>query len=317
MAGSNLRDMAQATGQGYGNLMQLGQQAFGPVQQQQGIAGQIPNATEAANSYLGNVNQAESGRATWRGAPQHYADANGARHRRHQRTEHHRQSRGAGQQVVDAALAAPAQFQSEIYDRAVRDARPAIAASYSARGLGQSGAAARGEQDSVQRLADDFAQQAVQARIGALNAAANASGSAASQAIGAQQAAIGRGQLGLGYGQLGHDYDTLQGQLYGQQGQLGLQGSQMPGQILQQMQQVAGAPLDAMTQAAQLQMAPLQLAGAGGQVYSQGLNLPLEYQQALYNLTRDPSKSFLNSLAGTQQSSSKADVRGIFGIPKS
>jgi hypothetical protein len=102
-----------------------------------------------------------------------------------------------------------------------------------------------------------------------------------------------------------------------QEGQLGLQASQMPGQILQQMQQVAGAPLDAMTQAAQLQMAPLQLAGLGGQVYSQGLNLPLEYQQALYNLTRDPSKAFLNSLAGTQQSSSKADVRGLFGIPKS
>lgn len=267
-AGMQTRELAaQGTSQGYGNLMNMASQAWGPVGQTQQIAGLIPQGMDTANYYLQGVTGATRGN-----------NIMGAQ--------------GAGQQVVDAALGAPAQFQSEIYNRAVKDATPYLRAASSSRGLGRSGQAARSEQDGVQRITDEFAREAVQARIGALNAAASASGAAASQAIGAQQAALGRGQLGL-------------------------QASQAPGQIMQQFQNVAQSPLDALTAAAGLQTQPLQLAALGSQLYNQGLQMPLDYQRDVYDFTRAPSMALLQALAGQQQSTSKNDYRGLFGMPKS
>jgi hypothetical protein len=266
-AGSNIRDMAaQGTGYGYGALMDLAQRAFGPVGQTQGIAGMAPDAMEASNYYLQGVTGAAKG-----------SNVQGAM--------------GAGQQVVDKALAAYQAMPAEAYQRVVAEGLPEVRASYSSRGLGASGGAARGEQDYIQRTRDQLYQQDVANQIAALQSGAAASGAAASQAIGAQQAALGRGQLGLA-------------------------ASQAPGQILGQFQQVATSPLDAMIAAAGLQSQPLQLAGAGGQVYSQGLNLPLEYQQAIYEFTRDPAKTIMGALSGVQQNSSKGQYRTIGGIPK-
>lgn len=178
--------------------------------------------------------------------------------------------------------AAPAQFQTDIYNRALKDALPTVTASYSSRGLGTSGAAARGEQDFTQRLTDQFAQEAIQNRLAALGVAAQAqngvfsgagagAGAAASQAIGAQNAAVARGQLGLGAA------NAIPGQLGG-------------------FQDVAGAPLGYMGQLAALQGAPLDLVGQGLNLYGQGMQLPFQYQQALYNFTRQPQLDLLSQL---------------------
>jgi hypothetical protein len=266
-AGSQLRQLAgESTGYGYNALMDMAQRAFGPVGQTAELAGMIPGGMDAANYYLQGVTGAAKGQ-----------NVEGAM--------------GAGQQVVDAALGAYKAMPSDAYQRVVAEGLPEVRASYSARGLGTSGGAARGEQDYIQRTRDQLYQQDVANQIAALNSGAAASGAAASQAIGAQQAALGRGQLGLA-------------------------ASQAPGQILGQFSQVAASPLDALLAAAGLQSKPLEIAMGGGQAYSQGLNLPLDYQKALYEFTRDPSKTLLGSLSGTQQSKGNAEYRGLGGIPK-
>lgn len=248
---------ADATNQGYGNLMTLAGQGFEPYGNVLTMSRLAPQGLDASNYFLS------------RGAMPGVQGTNvmGAQ--------------GAGQQVVDAALGAYKALPPEAYARVVQEGLPEVRASYSARGLGTSGEAARGEQDYIQRTRDALHQQDVANQIAALQAGAGASGAAASQAIGAQNAAIGRGQLGL-------------------------QSSYAPGSILGQFQDVAGAPLGAATQLAGLQGLPLSLAGQGLDLYSQGLQLPLAYQQALYNFTRQPQTDLLGALAGTLQGNSKS-----------
>jgi hypothetical protein len=233
---------------------------------------------------------------------------------------------GAGQQVVDAALGpmgsrvvdaalgpmgtmirdqalqASTEFGPQMFQRVVQDALPEVRAAYGVRGLGTSGGAALGEQEYIQRVRDDLAQAEIdnrlqalgianQANLGALGtaataqngllgAAASGASSAASQAIGAQNAAIGRGQLGLGAAQ------SIPGMLSG-------------------FQDVTGAPLGLMGQVAALQGLPLGLAGQGLDLYTQGLMLPMQYQQALYNFTRQPQLDLLSALSGTNVGQSR------------
>lgn len=243
---------AGATQQGYDNLMALGAQGWGPLQQMQGMAGLAPQGMDASNYFLNHgVTPAVQG-----------GNVQGAM--------------GAGQQVVDASLKTAQQLPGEAYQRVVADALPEVRSSYSARGLGSSGEAARGEQDYIARTRDNLFQQDVANQVAALGTGASASGAAASQAIGAQNAAIGRGQLGY-------------------------QAAHAPGDILSQFQGIAGAPLDAMQQFAGLQGAPLGLVGQGLDLYNQGLSLPLQYQQQLYNFTRSPGLDMLGAMSGTQQ----------------
>lgn len=270
---------AAATQQGYDNLMALGGHGWNTLNAVNGLAGLVPNGLEASNYYLNRgVTPAMQG-----------ANVQGATGAGQQLVDY--ALSGAGSRVVDAALAAPAQFQTDIYNRALKDALPTVTASYSSRGLGTSGAAARGEQDFTQRLTDQFAQEAIQNRLAALGVAAQAqngvfsgagagAGAAASQAIGAQNAAVARGQLGLGAA------NAIPGQLGG-------------------FQEVAGAPLGYMGQFAGLQGAPLDLVGQGLNLYGQGMQLPFQYQQALYNFTRQPQLDLLTQLSGTQQSNAR------------
>lgn len=251
LAGSQTRQLgADATSQGYNSLMALGGNVWGPLAQTQQIAGLAGPGMDVANYYLQGVNRASGG-----------TNVQGAM--------------GAGQQVVDAALGAYRALPAEAYQRVVQDALPEVRSSYSARGLGTSGEAARGEQDYIQRTRDALHQQDVANQIAALGTGASAAGAAASQAIGAQQAAIGRGNLGL-------------------------QASYAPGNILEQFQGLAGNQLGYMGQAAGLQGAPLSLLGQGLDLYGNALGLPLQYQQALYNFTRQPQLDLLSQLSGTQ-----------------
>ena len=164
---------AGAMNQGYGNLMTLAGQGWGPLGNTMNLANLVPQAMDASNYFLNRgVTPAMQG-----------TNVQGAM--------------GAGQQVVDAALGAYRALPADAYRRVVQEGLPEVRASYGARGLGLSGEAARGEQDYIQRTRDQLHQQDVANQIAALQAGANASSAAASQAIGAQQAAIGRGNLGL------------------------------------------------------------------------------------------------------------------------
>ena len=121
------------TGQGYGNTSDLAQQAmqFGP--QIQNTLGLQNNALAAANYYAQQMAPAIQGR-----------NVGG--------------QTGAGQQVMNAGLNFGADLQ-DIQNRAIAQGLPQVRASYSARGLGTSGQAALGEQDYIQRISDQMAQE--------------------------------------------------------------------------------------------------------------------------------------------------------------
>lgn len=187
---------------------------------------------------------------------------------------------GAGQQVVDAALGAYRALPEDAYRRVVQQGLPEVRAASSARGLGLSGMAQRSEEDYIQRTRDALHQQDVANQIAALQAGAGASGAAASQAIGAQNAAIGRGQLGL------------------------QAANAVPG-IMSGFQDVTGAPLGQLGMLGALQQAPMSALGQGLDLYTQALGLPLQYQQALYNFTRQPQLDLLSQISGTQVGQSR------------
>jgi hypothetical protein len=318
---------AGATYQGYGNLMDYAQQAGGPVDQMMGLAGQVPGAYGQAQASYGNLPGAQANLWNQFAQGQQYGNTLGNSLERFGAGlpgqgagaiggQNVQNAMGAGQQVVNAALGAYHQMPADAYERVVQEGLPDVRASYSARGLGTSGEAARGEQDYIQRVRDELYQKDVANQIAALQTGASAASPAAAQAIGAQQAAIGRGQLGLGYGELGLNTLGQQSQTglgYGQlglqqmmgQGQLAGQGALLPGQMLGGLQDVAGAPLGSLQQAAALQGLPLGLVGQGLNLYNAGLNMPLQYQQALYNYTRQPQLDLLTQLTGTQQGQSR------------
>jgi hypothetical protein len=198
---------------------------------------------------------------------------------------------GAGQQVVDAALSAYRALPAEAYQRVVQEGLPEVRAASSARGLGSSGQAARNEEDYIQRTRDDLYQKDVANQIAALGTGAAASGAAASQAIGAQNAAIGRGQLGM------------------------QAANAIPG-IMGAFQDVTGQPLGMMGQMAAMQGLPLDLVNQGLSTFASSLGLPLQYQQALYNYTRQPQLDLLSQLTGTQTGQSRGWNASIGGGSK-
>lgn len=181
---------------------------------------------------------------------------------------------GKSLQVADAALNAQANWQKDIYDRAIADARPAVAASYSARGLGSSGMAARGEQDAIQRITDDMTQRDVQNRINSLGVAASAAGNAGQEGVGWGNVGVGWGNVGLGRGNLAMEATRLPAQVQGQfiQNQLAAQ---------------------------QGQANPMALLGQGSQLFNMGLQMPMQSFQNIYNTSRAPLQLGVNLLGGT------------------
>lgn len=189
--------------------------------------------------------------------------------------------------VTNAALGAAENvgIDSDLYRRAADLLRPEVRAAFSSRGLGASGNAVREESNQLQQLADQFAIRAAEDRARLLGVAASAAGPEASQ--------------------------------YGAQLQAATVLPQLPGQILQQLQGVAGAPLDAATVAAALQGQPVALASVGANLYQMGLQMGIEPQRLVYEFTRDPQKTLLSVLAGTRLSQgTDTDYRGLGGIPK-
>ena len=196
----------------------------------------------------------------------------------------------SGQNIIGKARRGPASrrcrarspraIPTEIYDRAVRDARPAIAARIP-RAASTIGAAARGEQ-TAQRLADDFAQQAVQARS-AHSTPPRTRPPAASQRSARSKPRSASGQLGLGYGQLGHDYDTPRVSSTASRGHGS--ASRLADAGPDPATDAAGRGRPARCHDARRRSSRWRCSssrGRRGPSLLAGLNLPLEYQQALY-----------------------------------
>jgi hypothetical protein len=255
---------ADSLAQGYGQSQWLANQGFGQHDQIGALLGLQTPAFGVANQYAQGLMPAIQGSNV--GGPS-----------------------GAGNRVVDAGLNFGFDVDA-IQQRAIAQGLPQVRASYSARGLGTSGEAARGEQDYVQRISDEMAQQAIQARLGGLNAAAAASGPASSEAV-------GFGNIGLG------------------RGQLALQGAQMPGDVLNQFLQGQQYGLQGLGMAQQLQGYPQQLLGTGMSNFFNAYNAPLQGFQNFAQTARWPlnqAAAFMSGVAGTK---SEPVFTGFAGIP--
>lgn len=257
---------ADALNQGYGNAMWGAQAGFNQGLNQANLYNTlVPNVLQASNYYLNQgVTPAIQGKFS--SGPS-----------------------GAGNRVVDAGLGFGADV-SAIQRRAIAEGLPQVRASYSARGLGLGGEAARGEQDYVQRISDAMAQQAIDARLGGLQAAAAAAGPAASEAV-------GFGNIGLG------------------RGQLGLQAAQAPFDIMGSMINGNNAALQGLNLGQQMQGYPQQLMAAGMNNYFNGFNLPLQAFQNFIQTQRYPQNQAMTFLGGTAGTASSPVFTGIFGIP--
>lgn len=257
---------ADALAQGYGNAMWGAQAGHNQALNQANLYNTlVPNLLQSSNYYLNQgVTPAIQGKFS--SGPS-----------------------GAGNRVVDAGLGFGADVAA-IQRRAIAEGLPQVRASYSARGLGTSGEAARGEQDYVQRISDALAQQAIDAKLGGLQAAAAASGSAASEAV-------GFGNIGLG------------------RGQLGLQAAQAPFDIMGSMLAGNNAALQGLGMGQQMQGYPQQLMGMGMQNYFNGWNLPLQAFQNYIQTQRYPQNQAMTLLGGTAGTASQPVFTGIVGLP--
>lgn len=266
------------TGQGYMNTSNLGNagmmNAFGAggiPGMSQNTLGLQNNALQAANYYAQQLAPALQGRNMGGGS-------------------------GAGQQVMNAAQGFNTKELADIQQRAIAEGLPQVRASYSSRGLGLGGEAARGEQDYVQRISDQMAQEAIQARLQGLGVMAQGANTAANEA-----AAFGN--IGLG------------------RGNLALQGAQMPQAVLNQMLQGQGLGLqnygqygNLLAQAGQQQFQPLQLAGLGAGVWGQGQQFPLDYTNTLFAATRQPFNWLANFINGVPNIGDSGQKEGFLGI---
>lgn len=252
------------------------------------LRGLSSQATENAynqNSYMAGqaANLLMSPNYDWMGAANHYAQGIDSAVKGQNGTNGGSFGpSGLSERVANAALGAQPQWQSDIYNRAIADARPQVRSAFSARGLGGSGAAARGEDDAIQRITDQQAQQDVQNRIGALGVASQAAGQAGQES--------GQwGQIGLG------------------RGQLSLAASQMPGQI-------QGQFLANLLQGQQAQGGPMNALGTGTQLFQQGLQMPLQTFNNLYQTSRAPQTTAVNLLGGSAGTFNNP-IGGKMGIP--
>lgn len=266
------------SGQGYQNTSFLADQGRGTAQWATGILPQTMdtlglqnNALAAANYYAQQLAPAIRGSNMGGGT-------------------------GAGQQVMSAAQNFNTNELADIQRRAIAEGLPQVRASYSARGLGTSGEAARGEQDYVQRISDQMAQEAIQARLQGLGIMSQGASTAANEA--AQF-----GNIGLG------------------RGNLALQGSQLPMNVLNQMLQGQGLGMQNFNQmgqlqslAGQMQFQPLQLAGLGAGVWGQGMQFPLDYTNTLFAASRQPFNWLANFINGVPNVGSSGQSEGFLGI---
>lgn len=135
-----------------------------------------------------------------------------------------------------------------------------INADFSSKGLGSSGASSAAISTGVGNLADQFAERQFQEQ----NQAQNTLGSLGSQFA-----------------------------------NTGVAGAQLPGQIYGQFMQGANLGQNALGQAGQNQLLPLQAAGMGAEQYWQGINNPLSVLSKIFGIGQNPLETALGGITGT------------------
>jgi hypothetical protein len=260
-----------------------------------GVLGLQGNGLNAANYYAQSLAPAIGGRNTQGGS-------------------------GAGHSVMQAGLGFGADLDA-IQQRAIAEGLPQVRASYSARGLGLGGEAARGEQDYVQRISDQMAQEAIQARLGGLGVAAQGANTAANEAAAFGNIGLGRGQLAAQATQLPQQVLNQMLQGYGLAGNVMGQAADQPGALINQYLQGQGQGLqnfgqmgNILTQSGNQQFQPLQLAGLGAGVWGQAQQFPLDYANTLFQASRQPENWLANFINSVPNIGSSGQKEGFLGF---
>ena len=170
---------------------------------------------------------------------------------------------------------------SELYKSTLSFLTPQVRSAYSARGLGTSGQAASAEADQARQLADSFAQRANTERNQFLNTAVGSEG------VGAQR--------------------------YGTQMQGATAATEAPSRIFSTMQGGLGQGIQNIGNATGQYLQPMQMNQAGMGNFGQAQQMPLSYQQSIYNYLRSPQTQLLGIPSGTGQQSNKGSPNGLFG----
>lgn len=280
-AGADLRQLASmGAQQGFGNTMGLAGMAPGLAQQQLQMAGYAPNVLGASAGYGQMLNGIiGQGAGSGVGIP----GGNLAR-------------------VTDAALnqANNVGVNGDIYQRTMALLRPQVRSAFADRGLGTSGQAIQGEGDQAQQLADTMAQQAYANRNAFLGTAASAGSAEGNERVGLTNAAVNQA-LGLGG-------------LNMQRGNLALQGMTAAPNAWNSILGGQNQAFQGLGMAGQQQFQPLQLAGLGGGVYGQGLNMPLDFANQMYGATRAPFFQMGNWANGVPNVATSGQKEGFLGI---
>lgn len=192
---------------------------------------------------------------------------------------------------------------SQLYKDTLALLTPQTRAAYSARGLGLSGQAANAEADQARQLADSFAQRANQEKNAFYQTAANSEGTAA-------------GFGGAYNNALANMYGTRLGSLssiYGNQLQGATAATEAPGRVFSTFQGGIGQGIQNIGAALGQYLQPMQMNQAGLAGLGQALNLPLSYQQSLYNYLRSPQTQLLGVPSSTGQQSNGSHPNGLLG----
>ena len=201
-------------------------------------------------------------------------------------------------EVGRAALAASKDVgpDSELYKSTLSFMTPQVRSAYSARGLGTSGQAANAEADQARQLADSFAQRANTERNQYYNTAASDSAQYNSALANMYGSSTGAGA-----------------NMYGTQMQGATAATEAPSRIFSTMQGGLGQGIQNIGNATGQYLQPMQMNQAGMGNYGQAQQMPLSYQQSIYNYLRSPQTQLLGIPSGTGQQSNAGSPNGLFG----
>lgn len=193
-----------------------------------------------------------------------------------------------------AALAAANNVgpDSELYKSTLSMLTPQTNAAYASRGLGQSGVAANAVASQARQLADSFAQRANTERNAFLNTAVGSEAANASF----------QGAL-----------NNALANVFGTQMQGATAAAEAPARIFSTMQGGIGQGIQNIGATLGQYLQPMQMNQAGLAGLGQALNLPVAYQQQLYNFLRSPQSQLLGVPSSTGQQALGGHPNGLLG----
>ncbi len=199
---------------------------------------------------------------------------------------------------------------SELYKSTLSFLTPQVRTAFAARGMGDSGQAVGAEGDQARQLADSFATRAQQEKNAFLQTAAGSEGTAAGFQ-GARNNALANifgSQAGLEGGR-----NSALANIFGSQVQGALGATEAPSRVFSTMQGGLGQGIQNIGAALGQYLQPQQMNQAGLAGLGQALNLPVAYQQQLYNFLRSPQTQLMGVPSSTGQQGLGSHPNGLLG----